>query len=302
MNEELKQTKDGVWRGVFDAMAGPCEILLDVRERTDASRLFDDAVSETRRIERAFSRYRSDNVIHRINTSQGRPVTVDEETTGLLDFAAQCWSLSAGAFDVTSGVLRRVWTFDGSDRIPSQAAVEVLLPLIGWNHVRWERPVITLRPGMEIDLGGIAKEYAVDRVAGLLAGAGGAHVLVNFGGDLRAPGPRRGGGAWRVGVETPPGEAPGASAPAAAAPSIDLERGALATSGDVRRFLLRDGIRYSHVLDPRTGWPVADAPHSVTVLADTCVEAGLFSTLALLNGPRAETFLDAEGVRNWCRR
>jgi thiamine biosynthesis lipoprotein len=80
---------------------------------------------------------------------------------------------------------------------------------------------------------------------------------------------------------------------------LDLEHGALATSGDSRRYLLKDGVRYGHILDPRTGWPVPDAPRSVTVAASSCTEAGLLSTLALLNGARAREFLEEQGVRFW---
>jgi thiamine biosynthesis lipoprotein len=82
---------------------------------------------------------------------------------------------------------------------------------------------------------------------------------------------------------------------------LQLEHGALATSGDSRRFLLKDGVRYGHVLDPRTGWPVAGAPRSVTVAASSCTEAGLLSTLALLQGPRAAGYLNEQGVRYWIK-
>jgi thiamine biosynthesis lipoprotein len=80
---------------------------------------------------------------------------------------------------------------------------------------------------------------------------------------------------------------------------LDLERGALATSGDSRRYLLRDGVRYGHILHPGTGWPVPGAPRSVTVAASSCTEAGLLSTIALLHGDRAHAFLEDQGVRYW---
>ena len=83
---------------------------------------------------------------------------------------------------------------------------------------------------------------------------------------------------------------------------IELLSGALATSGNTRRFLVHDGVRYSHILDPTTGWPVMDAPHAITVAADTCTQAGMLSTMAMLKGADAENFLAAEGVRHWCRR
>ena len=148
--------------------------------------------------------------------------------------------------------------------------------------------------GMEIDLGGIGKEYAVDRCVEALRACLDAPGLVNFGGDLAVTGPPQLRDAWRVAVE--------GDAPDRADRLIDLRQGALATSGDARRFLQRGGVRYGHILDPTTGWPVRDAPHSVTVAADTCTQAGMLSTFAMLKGQGAEAFLDEQGVRYWCRR
>jgi thiamine biosynthesis lipoprotein len=287
--------KDGTWRAAFDAMAGPCEVLLDVEREAEARPLAEAAAAETRRIERKFSRYRDDNVIHAINNAAGRPVVVDDETAGLLDLAARCHAVSGGRFDVTSGVLRRIWRFDGSDRIPSRKQAKALLPLIGWEKITWQRPEVTVPAGMEIDLGGLGKEYAVDRVATLIAERTNAAALVNFGGDLRAVGRRRGGQAWRVGVELPGQEK-------TASIGLDLEVGALATSGDARRFLQRGKVRYPHILNPHTGWPVMRAPRSVTVLGEICTEAGLLATLAMLQGDRAEEFLVEQGVRHWIQR
>jgi thiamine biosynthesis lipoprotein len=163
---------------------------------------------------------------------------------------------------------------------------------------------------MEIDLGGIGKEYAVDRVLALLRTRTAQPLLVNFGGDLAVSGPRHDGSAWAVGIEQPgepgaPEAAAGAMAPAAvqrAAGVIELSAGALATSGDARRFLLKDGVRYGHILDPRSGWPVRDAPRSVTVAAPTCVEAGMLATLAMLQGREAEHWLAAQGMPYWVLR
>ncbi|MDO9172814.1 MAG: FAD:protein FMN transferase [bacterium] len=281
--------------GTFTAMGGPCEVLFENCNEASARRLCDLAAAEVLRIERKFSRYRDDSAVGAINAAGGAPVRIDDETARLLDLAAQCHALSGGRFDVTSGILRRVWKFDGSDRLPSRGRVKALLPLIGWEKVAWHNPVITLPAGMEIDLGGLGKEYAADRAADLLAAAAPAAALVNLGGDLRATGPRSDGAAWRVGVEDPGREDH-------AERILEMKTGGLATSGDARRYLLRGGVRYGHLLNPRTGWPVRDAPRAVTVAAPTCTEAGVLATLAMLHGRDAEAFLDGQGVTWWCHR
>jgi thiamine biosynthesis lipoprotein len=279
--------------GSFMAMASPCEILLDHLDLARAARQTEAAAAEAWRIEEKFSRYRNDNIIHAINTSNGQSVTVDDETARLIDFSINVHTLSKGRFDITSGVLRRVWKFDGSDRVPTPEAVAEVLPLVGWKRVRWEKPVLTLPAGMEIDLGGVGKEYAVDRTFNLLAAGNDTALLVNFGGDLRARGPRRDGTPWQVGIEKPDAEK-------VSLQNIPLNNGALATSGDARRFLLKDGVRYGHILDPHTGWPVSGAPRSATVLAPDCVQAGMYATLSLLSGAGAEDFLrQQKGIHAW---
>ena len=283
----------GLCTGRFRAMASPCEILLDHDDFAAAAPQVEIVAREAWRIEQQLSRYRGGNIIHRINTARGQPVTVDEETARLIDFAAMLYELSAGMFDITSGVLRRAWNFDGTDRVPTAHDIRALLPLVGWQRVTWKNPVITLPPGMEIDLGGIGKEYAVDRAFSLLAEHTDAALLVNFGGDLRARGPRRDGTAWQVGIERPDQEH-------AAAETLVLVTGALATSGDARRFLVKDGVRYGHILNPKTGWPVQGGPRSATLLAADCVQAGMLATLTLLAGADAEEFLrQQEGIRSW---
>ncbi len=174
---------------------------------------------------------------------------------------------------------------------PERSAIERLLPLVGFDKLGWRSPRLYVPEGMELDFGGIGKEYAVDRAFAVLAAGLAAPFLVNFGGDLRAsrPPPH---GPWQVGIERPDTNAEPTML-------LDLEYGALATSGDSRRYLLKDGVRYGHVLHPRTGWPVPGAPRSVTVAASSCTEAGLLSTVALLHGAGARAFLEAEGVRYW---
>jgi FAD:protein FMN transferase len=281
------------WVGRFAAMASPCEVLIEAATESLARQVTHTAAACAWRIDHKFSRYRSDNIVHEINSSAGRAVVVDEETAGLIDFAATLTKLSAGRFDITSGVLRRIWSFDGGSRVPTQEQIDEVLALVGWHLVDWRKPLLRLRPGMQIDFGGIGKEYAVDMVATLVeAIAPGLGCLINFGGDVVARNPRRDGHPWRVGIEA-------AGRAGAAATIVHLQNGGLATSGDLRRFVLHDGRRLSHILDARTGRPVENAARSITVAADTCTQAGTFTTLAMLQGPDAIRFLQASGMRHW---
>ncbi len=281
------------WLGTFHAMASPCELLSEEPERGRALQLLELAAREAWRIEAKFSRYRDNSIISRINALNGTTLAVDDETARLLDYAERCYALSDGLFDVTSGVLRKVWHFDGSDRLPEDASVTALLDTIGWRKVTWQSPAITLPAGMELDLGGIGKEYAVDRVAQLLMQHSDRPLLVNFGGDLYASGPRSDGTPWVVAMDDP-----GASGRRQLG-QLHLRQGGMATSGDGRRYLLKDGQRHSHILNPRSGWPVPDAPHSVTVVAENCMSAGMLATFAMLQGAGAQQFLEQQQVPFW---
>jgi thiamine biosynthesis lipoprotein len=277
-------------------MASPCELLVEAENRELAAGLLQQTRDEALRIEGKFSRYRRNNIVYKINSSDGQPVEVDAETAQLLNFAHKLYELSDGLFDITSGVLRAVWTFNGGDRIPEQRDIDPLLQHIGWERVLWKPPTLTLQSGMQIDFGGIGKEYAVDRAIQIIVSQTDTPCLVNFGGDLAVTGTRQNDQPWRVGIES-------VSAPGALSDQgIALKQGALATSGDVRRFVLKDGVRYGHILNPKTGWPVAGTPRSVTVAAATCTEAGMFSTLGMLQGANCEQFLQNENVPFWCIR
>lgn len=272
--------------GQFQAMASPCHVLIDSQDWQLAARLVELVAQEAWRIEQKYSRYQADSVVSQLHQQVDQWCTVDAETSQLLNFADTLYQLSDGAFDISSGVLRQIWRFDGSDRIPTAAAVQAMLPRIGWSKIGWQALTqqIYLPAGMEIDLGGIGKEYAVDRCFELVAAQFDGAFLINFGGDLRARGRRHDGQAWHVGLERPDTDGQ-------AVAQFELVTGALATSGDAKRYLLKDGVRYGHILDPRTGYPVHGAPRSITILADTCTQAGMLATLAMLQGRDARTFL-----------
>lgn len=273
------------------AMASPCDVLMEVDDEGLAQEILDAVANEAWRIEDKFSRYQKHNIIYRINNAKGETVAVDDETSRLLDFANELFEISEGMFDVTSGVLRQIWRFDGSDILPSKKDVKKLLKKIGWQKVARQGNEITLPEGMEIDLGGIGKEYAVDRCVQIARQKTQHSVLINFGGDLAMTTTRKNKIPWSVGrLITGSDEACGI---------FQLYSGAIATSGDANRYLLKDGVRYSHILNPLTGWPVINAPHTVSIAAPTCVEAGMMSTLAMLQGGDAEAFLKLQEVEYW---
>jgi len=283
--------KEKYWKGSFQAMAGPCEILIDNPDKKLATQVVTIAHAEAKRIEQKFSRYRNDNIIFKINHANGKGIEVDEETAKLLDYAQECYLISDGLFDITSGVLREAWKFNGSNQLPSEEQVNKTIKNVGWNLINWEKPLLTLKSNMEIDFGGIGKEYAVDRTAMLIASQTDfKHILVNYGGDLNALGPRANKKAWEVGLQDPSGNPQSINA------KIALYYGAVTTSGDLHKFIEKGGIRYGHILNPKTGWPTPNSPRQVTVLGSTCIEAGILSTLAILQGKEAETFLETQEV------
>ena len=276
----------------FRAMASPCRVRIDGVSALDprASAAAERAVAEVHRIEVKYSRYRADSILSQVNTAAGtgRAVAIDEETVHLLQFAARLHDASGGLFDITSGVLRRCWDFRAPSP-PAAADIASVLPLIGWQHVAFGDGQVALpMPGMELDLGGIGKEYAADRAATLLREAGHEHGYVNLGGDIRLLGPMCDGTPWLLGIAHPriAGEF---------AADVSLSYGALATSGDYERYIDHAGRRYCHVLNPRTGWPAHDW-QSVSVVAPACLAAGALTTIAMLKGQEAPQFLRNQGV------
>lgn len=281
----------------FSAMASPCELLVEAVDTVNdlaLSALSKSVYSEVQRIENKFSRYRRDNLCSAINNAKGKKIAIDDECFRLFEFASECFLASEGLFDITSGVLRKAWVFDGSSRIPEQKIIDDLLTLIGWQKVTYSADCLQMPAGMEIDFGGIGKEYAVNRAAQLcMEFDKKLSVVVNFGGDIQITRPRANGQAWFIGIENPDKENTSQGV-------LKIVSGALATSGDARRFLLHEGKRYSHILNPKTGWPIVGAPRSVTVAAPQCIQAGCLATMALLQGESAEEFLKAQNINYWC--
>jgi len=281
--------------GSFYAMASLCEVIIDTDDKSLAHGLSQIAASEAQRIEYKFSRYIANNRVDQINNSQGTAINIDTETAHLLNFAHQCYLLSEGLFDISSGILRKAWTFKAGASIPSQQTINKLLPFVGWEKIIRTPSTISVPKGMQIDFGGIGKEYAVDKTLSLLIQHSEVPLLVNFGGDLACNKSRNNGQPWSIGIES-------TAKTGSTNNRLKITSGAIATSGDSQRYLLKDNKRYGHILNPMTGWPIEHCPRSVTTAAQNCTEAGVLCTLAMLNGRNAEMFLDNQEVKYWCQR
>ncbi len=279
----------------FAAMGCPCALHLEAEHEPAAQQAFTIAETELRRLDRKYSHYRDDSLIAEIAdlAGSGRSLTVDDETAALLDFAASLHQQSAGLFDITTGALTRLWDLR-SGSIPDTAAIAEALRHVGWQRLQWQRPELTVPvAGMRLDLGGIVKEYAADRVAQLCRDAGFGHGMVDLGGDLAVIGAHADGSPWRVGIKSP-------DARVHATAHIDISAGGLATSGDYERCLIVDGRRYSHIIDPRSGQPI-ESFASVSVSAPSCLVAGAAATMAMLLGTVTGTnWLQELGLPHLC--
>ena len=265
-------------------MGTACAISLFANSKIEADSIAAMAIAEIERIEKKYSRYLPDSELSRINqTEPGTTLEVDEETQALLDYAFACYRISDGLFDITSGIFRRVWNFS-SDTLPEPDAIAELLQFVGMDKIVWVPPRISFRiPNLELDFGGIGKEYAVDRTATIVQEAGITSALINLGGDMRAVGPCPGDVPWRITLQDP-------NNASASLNEIGLFRGAIATSGNYERCIVDTGHRYGHILNPKTGWPVPGLA-SVSVLASQCMVAGSAATIAVLKGPHGKDWL-----------
>jgi FAD:protein FMN transferase len=286
----MQHTKLKYYRSEFKAMGTPCDIQLFALNKAETKRAADAAIADVQRLETLYSRYKTESFLSEINrvAASGGSIRVDDETASLLDYAVTCYEQSDGLFDITSGILRRAWKFD-QGKLPEQALIDELLEKVGWHKVVWKRPVLSFSvPGMEIDFGGVVKEYAVDRAASICYGLGIRHGVINLGGDISVIGPRDDGSPWRVGIRHPRSKD-------GLLDTISLYKGALASSGDYERCIVVDGVRYGHVLNPKTGWPVRHLA-AVSVIGDFCVVAGSASTIAMLKENQGTEWLQDLGL------
>ncbi|PCI79954.1 MAG: thiamine biosynthesis protein ApbE [SAR86 cluster bacterium] len=274
----------------FKAMGSFCEIQLFDESRIHAKNVVNQLADEVARLEKKYSRFREDSLLTEINSSAGNKLglAIDNETQSLFDHALNCFEQSDGLFDITTGALSKIWNFKKA-LVPSQSQIDTARSHVGLNKISCKDSHIYLPQGMQIDFGGIVKEYAVDSVARMARRLGVEHGLVNLGGDFSVIGSQPGNKPWAVGISSPESKS-GVMA------KIDLLDGGLASSGDYERFFMHEGRRYSHILNPITGWP-SNGLRAVSIAANLCSVAGSVATIAMLKDElEAKAWLEDSGL------
>ncbi len=268
--------------------------VVEIRVYDDAAEQYDDAVSaafaEMETIEELMSPHRPASDVSRLSAAD-TPIAVSTETLEVLQLAQDVSAASHGAFAATLGRLINLWGFaEGEAQLPALSEIEKALAEIGPAALTFQGNKITKSSAaLAIDLGGVAKGYAIDRAITVLAASGIQHASVNAGGDMRLLGDRAG-APWRIGIQHP-------RQTGAVLASLKLADRAVVTSGDYERFFEQDGVRYHHILDPRSGYP-ARLCQSVTVVAEQAALADAVATAAFVLGPElGMVFLrETEGV------
>lgn len=236
-------------------------------------------------VDRAMTTYDPDSELNRLNaTPVGESMPLSPPLAEVLDQAWSVYRLTDGAFDPTVGPLVDLWGFGPEyqgDRVPSEDEIGRLLGRVGYGRLRLSTKGATRNADIRLDLSAIAKGYGVDRVAQLLDSEDVGNYLVEVGGEMRLSGVNAEGGPWRVAIETP--DPLGRSVHRV----MSVTNAAVATSGNYRNFFEINGRRYSHTLDPRTGYPVDHQLASVTVVDDNAARADALATAFAVMGPDA---------------
>jgi thiamine biosynthesis lipoprotein len=273
---------NGLHKLELTAMSTTCRVHIHGISAAATLDFQNEVVRWVAEFEAKYSRFIPDSVVGRINAAAGEHwVDVDDETDRLLDFCRQLVLFTRGAFDPTALPLVKLWKWNEQPAaVPSDDAIAAARELVGWNKVqRRHRSIFLPCSGMSLDLGGIGKEYAVDRVVSMALERGILNVLADFGLDVRAHGHAPGKEFWSVGLEEP-------AQPGKCWFGLAVKDHGIATSGDYVRSFQFNGRRYGHILDPRSGCPVNNGCRAVSVVAPTCTVAGALATTAFVLGPQ----------------
>ena len=219
--------------------------------------------------------------IYKINQSHGLPVTVSDETAGLLRLGIHYGELSGGKFDITIASASELWDFTGnsSGTVPDPSALEEAVSHIDYRCVQIDGNTVTLTdPEAKIDLGGIAKGYIADQLKEYLTSAGVRHALINLGGNVLTLGGRYDGSDFRIGIQKPFSE------DGTILGTVSVSDSSVVSSGDYERYFKKDGAIYHHILDPDAGYPVQNDLDQVTIISDRSVDGDALSTACYVLG------------------
>jgi len=253
-------------------------------------------------INRSMSPYLKDSEISRFNRFRqvGKEFPISKDFLQVMTVAAQIYRLSEGAWDGTVNPLIDLWGFGRAgrtDRKPPEEKIDALLADVGFDQIeiRDSGALVKRNAAVSLDLSSIAKGYGVDQLAKLIREAGFADYLVEIGGEVFASGVRPDGRPWRVGINRPTTDARFDEVYRV----VSLRDQAFATSGDYRSFFLQDGVRYSHIIDPKTGRPVSNGVVSVSIVAENCTLAdGLATAVMVMGASKGLEFIDRlDGVQ-----
>ncbi len=277
---DLAPDPRGVRRLAFRALGTPCNIQFRLTEEKAALLFAAEAINWLSDFDAKCSRFRPNSMVSRINEAAGREwVAVDAEMERLLDIADGLYFLTTGLIDATMLPLLHVWDWKRvHTRLPAAEEVKNAHALTGWKKVQRRKGAVFLpTAGMGLDFGGFGKEFAVDQLAAIAKRFGIRDALIDLGRDIMALGGNGVHPFWHVGVEDGihPGQCRG---------GLGVTNRAVASSGDYARHFTHNGVRYGHILDPRTGWPVGNEMRAVTVIAPSCLEAGVLSTSIFILG------------------
>ncbi|MDQ8199666.1 FAD:protein FMN transferase [Pelagicoccus enzymogenes] len=271
-----------LYRLQFQALGTACSVLFALEDRPRAIAFSDAAVEWVGVFEGKYSRFLDTSLLSEVNRKAGEDwVQVDEDFEHLLALCDDLNFMTHGQLDPSGMPLIGLWDYRRKrSELPSPEEISVAKSLVGWQKVQ-RRPGEVFLPekGMCLDFGGFGKEYAVDKVAGLAVEYGIGNCLVDFGQDIHVLGTPPDSPAWHIGLEDP--TRPGTTWTGLAL----LQGGGVATSGDYHRNFVLGGKRYGHIIDLSTGYPVANGLLAVSVVARSCLEAGVLSTAAFVAGP-----------------
>jgi thiamine biosynthesis lipoprotein len=281
-----QQNSEYVYRAFL--LGANCEVKYYLKDTSQAHIIYQDIESELVRLDSLLNRFSSISLVSELNRTGTSWVPEDIHYLFLLSDSIS--RLTDGLFDISTAPLIQFWGYyDHAFAYPDTVQIHDILRVVDHRKIRTQKDSIILAPGMEVDLGGIAQGFAADRITDILKKYGITSALINVGGEIVVIGKSPEARSWRIGIRNPRGEG--------LIETVELEDRALSTSGDYEKFFIVDGMKYPHIINPKTGFPAREFA-SVTVFSARCAVADAMATAVCIMGPaKGIEFLDSLGIR-----